>query len=960
MIVTLAWKEFREHWSIWLTMVFMTGVMGFGVAELAARDALSSRAAIQALTILGMAATYGAVCGAMMFAGERESGTLVFLDIFHGRREWLWIGKVLIGICLAISEALAVGLMLHLLKQVPPEWTGAIIGMGREAIQFRLDGGVPEPITAAFWFRVLPIVTLEAYAWGLFGSALSRRVVSGAGIAAVLVAPVWLFTVFMPPPIFLGVRLVAAGIVVVVSLVVFLNQSREAPLGPPPKPEEQPYRRRRSVDGWGGGYDGERRRPRRREERAPLDVAPFVPQPRLADIPVVLLAPRVPQAHSATEVLWWLTLRQGWGLISILAIVGVLVGLLVPAFGQLLWPVATLFLGVACGTAAFAPEQRDVSYQFLSAQHFPLNTIWKVKTFFWLMTGALLAGIIFAGGMLVVLQQNLPALRLGIEPPAGFRFGTLRELMGSVLFFCIWLVYGFCMGQVFVLFCRKNVLAVLLASLFGFAAIGLWLPSILCRGLSGWQLWLPPVVLLTATRCLIRAWASGRIKERRPLAAMIGFGTAALAWAFAIFSIRAWELPEVPEPLDREQFRRDIPLDDQAGRRVQEALTEVDRKDGKVEAWLPQMVDAAKEPKPGVIEPPSNTGQAPLLRLLPFSRTMIDKLSELARTKQAQGQPGPAFEHLAQLLALSRTMRFKAPPAFYLGGVDAEKRAVRELGELLQARPAPELLQRMLDELNRHAAETPPPLDCLQTECFRAEGALDNAAAWSFYSGNRRIRERWLAGWIALSLEAPWEEQRAVRLWRAVWAGLIRAAQTPHWQLSQSPAQIASDNETTRAILRGWLPPADGPGASLTSQQLARLLDESWMADERLFTDVVPLRTAATRAKWRVDSRRLIIALQLYQLREGKSAANLQALLPKYLSEIPTDPYSGRPFQYRISKGEEVTGLMPAVPGQAILWSTGPDRTDHGGHKHGGPMPDDDPRWERESYDLVALVPPGR
>jgi len=27
---------------------------------------------------------------------------------------------------------------------------------------------------------------------------------------------------------------------------------------------------------------------------------------------------------------------------------------------QVLWPVATLLLGIACGTAAFAPEQRDL------------------------------------------------------------------------------------------------------------------------------------------------------------------------------------------------------------------------------------------------------------------------------------------------------------------------------------------------------------------------------------------------------------------------------------------------------------------------------------------------------------------------------------------------------------------------------------------------------------------------
>jgi hypothetical protein len=972
MIVTLAWKEFREHWPIWLTMVIMTGVMGFGVAELAARDAMSSRTAIQTLTILGMAATYGVVCGAMMLAGERESGTLVFLDIFHGRRELIWCLKVIIGAVFAFSEALAVALMLYLFKEVPPQWTLAIIGEGGRPVQALDAGGIPTAITSQFWFSLLPVVTLEAYAWGLLGSAPSRRVVSGAGIAALLAAPVWLFTVFMPPPIFLGVRLVAAGIVLVVSLIIFLNQSREVPSGPPPRPDQDMDRRRvqrRRVDGrrgdsWNGGFDGERRRPRRREERPTLDVAPFVPQPRIESVPMVRLAPRVPQAHSPTEVLWWLTFRQAWALISILAIAGVLIGFLVPSYGQLLWPIATLFLGVACGTAAFASEQRDLSYQFLSAQHLPLNTIWRVKIFFWLAAAALLAGFMFAGGLVVIVQQNLPALRLGIDPPAGFHFGTLHELMGSVLFFSIWLVYGFCMGQLFVLFCRKNVLAVLLASIFAFAAIGLWLPALLCGGLSGWQLWLPPLVLLAATRFLIRAWAGGRIKERRPLTATIGFAAAALVWSFATFGVRAWELPEVPEPLDRDDFRAAM-LEARDARQIQDALAEVERKEAA--AWLPQMVEAAQLP-PGVLEPPSATGQAPTLRLLPPCRTMTEKLTELARSKQAQGQPGPALEHLTQLLALSRTMRCKAPPGFYLAGVEVETRTLDELDtSILQGKPAANLLRRVLDELNRHAAETPPPLDCLETECFRAEGALNNAAGWSFYSGSRRIRERWLAGWIALSLEAPWEEQRAVRLWRAVWGGLFRAVKTPHWELPQTSTPITSDNETTRDILRGWLPPAAGAGTSITAQELARLLDHSWMSDERLFTAVVPLRMAATRAQWRVDAHRLAVALQLYQIQEGKTAQHLKTLVPKYLSDVPTDPYSGELFRYRISGGEEVTlieqrGGRPwqiahvVSPGQAILWSSGPDRTDNGARKHAD-LPDDDAGWGREGYDLITIVP---
>ena len=89
--------------------------------------------------------------------------------------------------------------------------------------------------------------------------------------------------------------------------------------------------------------------------------------------------------------------------------------------------------------------------------------------------------------------------------------------------------------------------------------MALWLPSLLCRGMGGWQLWLAPVAMLIATRLLIRAWTGGRIKERRPLAALIGFAAVGVVWAGANFAYRAWEIPDVGEPVDREAFRMALP-----------------------------------------------------------------------------------------------------------------------------------------------------------------------------------------------------------------------------------------------------------------------------------------------------------------------------------------------------------------------------------------------------------------
>jgi hypothetical protein len=337
---------------------------------------------------------------------------------------------------------------------------------------------------------------------------------------------------------------------------------------------------------------------------------------------------------------------------------------------------------------------------------------------------------------------------------------------------------------------------------------------------------------------------------------------------------------------------------------------------------------------------------------------MTDELLRAARAKKS----GPAFEHLAQILALSRNLRNKAPLESYLVGVQAEEEALKGLDQwLARGKPAPHLLRRVLDELNRHADETPPPLNCLQTECFRSGGLLANPHSWTLRAPGAadRVPEQWLAGSIALSLEVPWEAERKTRIWQLVWAGLFRAVETPHWQLPAAAEQPRTEKDATRKILHGWLPATDGPGAALTHAHMVRLVDASWLSDERLFCAVARLREASTRARCRVDATRLAIAVGLYRLDEGKPAENLQDLVPKYLpAGLPTDPYSGQSFRYRIApKKLGAPNENGAAPGQGIIWSTGPDRVDHGGRKHGGHLPDDDAQWPRGDFDLISLAP---
>jgi hypothetical protein len=66
-----------------------------------------------------------------------------------------------------------------------------------------------------------------------------------------------------------------------------------------------------------------------------------------------------------------------------------------------------------------------------------------------------------------------------------------------------------------------------------------------------------------------------------------------------------------------------------------------------------------------------------------------------------------------------------------------------------------------------------------------------------------------------------------------------------------------------------------------------------------------------------IHTARLLIALRRHELTLGTLPDSLETLVPTYLSEIPTDPYSGKPFRYD--------------PARAIVYSVGEDGLDQGG-----------------------------
>src|SRR5262249_48931380 len=149
------------------------------------------------------------------------------------------------------------------------------------------------------------------------------------------------------------------------------------------------------------------------------------------------------------------------------------VGLMLPRAAQIIWPLATLVLGAACGCAAFSQEQRSLSCQFLASQHLPLRLVWRTKITLWsAVAGATVIGMLVVFAVMHAIMSG-PGV---VVIPDGFNVPLCWQ-MGTVQFFGVWLVYGFCLGQVFVWYFRKTILAILMTFLVAGAAVIVWMPS---------------------------------------------------------------------------------------------------------------------------------------------------------------------------------------------------------------------------------------------------------------------------------------------------------------------------------------------------------------------------------------------------------------------------------------------------------------------------------------------------
>jgi hypothetical protein len=953
MIGTLAWKELREHQTVWIAMaslaIFLVVILTPVLAPNGVAAAPDGKLHTIALAALILAGTYGLICGAMMVAGEQEARTQTFLDTLPASRFRLWVTKLFMGGLFTLAHALVV--------------TGTLVALGLTEVS-SLPAG---------WQVALPLVALEAFGYGLFGSVMARSVLAAVGWALVPMSISWIIggEVWWPPPVvILAVRSIFLLSLLVLSGLIFCRPDLQRGAGASEDlPTPIAVSRRH---GWGPEED-------------------FSPRPR-----------RRPAGEFSSSEIWrvlvWLALRQGWPRFLLFVAAGFVTGLLVPNAALTIWPVATLLVGVAFGTGMFSGEQAGESYRFLGNQRLPAGRVWLGKATAW---SGMAAGVIVA--MLLGAMAHLAEMPRG----SGGRFPGGENVLGSRLlleylpkdvFLLLWPVYGFGIGQFISLVCRKSAVAVVLSMLVSVPLVGIWIPSLVGGGLKLWQVLPVAALLLLSTRLGLWAWAGDLLKNWRPVLGLSACVGMAGLWVAGNLVYRAVEVPDLGQPFDVAAFLGSLPTLEQnkAGilvRRAAHELVEQERlvqerferieqalapkpaevlpgtalpepaesqypslgelvaqivergwPDGDAELaswWLDQMSqsewiqhlrEAAALPL-GVVEDPRQSSAS--IQIEAYQRA-AQLLTARALQIQARGEHGAALDHLLWALALSRNLRHQTVAAFYQMGQTVEATALHGLDRWLDRLGAqPDLLRRALDELNRHEEESPPATDPIKAEYLTLRERLDDPARWFYIVASSSATAELERDLIGLALQTPWERERATRVLHTLTSSRLKEAQTPYWQLPlQARLGNRSSGPADEAYLASLFIP-DGTNPSFNSGQWQRLLADSRLLLQLFMLSSRPQHVNEAFSQCRVRAARLKLALALYQAHEGKPALSLAHLVPRYLEELPLDPFSGGAFQYRVSMGQRIEWRQEGggdhsawtdIPaGQGVLWSVGPE-----------------------------------
>ncbi len=944
MLSVLLWKEYREQRIVWAALALVAAAALLFLPYVTASGALQNQPEFRnnlRIMVIVLSWTYGLICGAMLLAGEREVGTLSFLDALPGLRWRLWSAKCLAGLLLVFAQIFVVMVAA----------TAVHLFATRTEAAWTLNGMV--------WGG------LYGFAWGMLFSSFGRSVMN-----MILLALAAQFAAFF-------VTSLMAGFLVALAVIATGEPIRDDP-----------------IRFWGPVAAGV----------ALLTIAPAlagsaflftrVDRGRLQPPRTVVVRPRKPRSPGWL-VLFWLTWRQARGFALGMAIFALVIGFLIPTLGVIVWPAATLFLGMLCGVTAFDDEQQG-PFRYLGDQRLPLLRLWIIKV-----------GVRLAIALAAAALMTMPACFIAMVNPDALprTFVGLVITSGPVLFVTMGLVYGFCVGVLCGLLFRSILASAVIALFVSVLLASIWLPSLLASGLHTWQPLGPPILLFASTPLLLRPWAAGRIASWTTTKRLTPFVILSGLWIAGGLWYRVLEIPNVPAQADLEAVRAALPTEKEnksgelvrsaskhfgdlilkisseqprnahpgveqpppvsLGERLEKVLDHGwPENDAELAAWLDKinagewlaMLKEAADMPPGMVEDMRNLTFMSSLPVASNSKELTTVLAVRGLQRQAAGDDEVFVENFRIGLQLSLAMRHRAPALDVYHGRENEVLLLKALDRWLERlHGRPDLLRRALDVLAKYVeATTSGDQDQDLMEDLIIMNNVNDPLPWlqDVLSALPNMPQKGAdvqdeAQWVATAWLAPWEHERQQRILRVIFWG----------------------DEAQR-----W---AGGP---------FKMGPLWWM---------IPMRAKPNKLTNIAEERAAILklALRWYQADNGKPAETLEELVPNYLPSLPIDPFDpeGKPLRYRLSRGDEIEWppnlplpngekpparwVMAALPdgrgmrmptfaaptrkipaGQGILWSVGEDKTDDGGRRQAG-MYEGSALDAYDKQDVIYLVP---
>jgi hypothetical protein len=697
------------------------------------------------------------------------------------------------------------------------------------------------------------------------------------------------------------------------------------------------------------------------------------------------LTPRAEPGLKPWRVMMWLIVRQGrWVLVALVpACVGL--GFAVNRAPLILYPAATLIVGLVCGLATFVPEQSGRHQNFLGGQRFPPGRIWMYKICFWAVAAIVFTAFLWfvAVGTSLIANANAVADR-GLNNFWQENWGG-RLLLDVPLFLSLWPIYGFCVGQFCAIWAARPVIAAILAAVLGIVLSLLWLPSVLFGGVYLWQVLGVPVLLLLGTRLFFWRWLTGQLYTLRSWLGLSSVSLAAVLWLVAGLWYRILEIPDVGKPSAVREFIMKAPAleKSEASVLIRRAGVDCIKDLAKLNAEaiprktevLPFGPPAPAPLRPPLPNPPVPPGGVPGSNDVPNSHRRPDYYS-LLHDVLRDGWPKGERDLARWLDKVCGGPWFK----------DAQRAARLPLGMVQDPRPfnaddAVGIQQErpMVIILNARALQfitfgtTQQALEQIEMNLGISRQLRNYAPAASSNYGNMlewhalTALETWLAKahpdaeqvrQALLILECH-EQQRPGKLQARVTAYVVAKNYLEIYPGKVFGANTNLAHPSNRSVWRSawgaswertrqerlgdlvssvWLQEADKPYWELREFPPCSGPDTQWCTDhwERLFFRSWPMLLHTIYADPPIGLTELrghivTTALVLYQAERGKLPSKLDALVPDCLSSLPLDPFTGKSFHYRISNGETIAADPSAVEkkeltlarGQAVVWSEG-------------------------------------